>query len=260
MKVRLDMRGYFAKPIRNGFKFGTEEASASCETILYSDKSIRLNEIMRIYERLRVSGLRNGINMDQLLIFPEGVVSVPGVDVSETKQLRAILMQECLTNGFRHMDLNHRPLILFPRLSPDDGWTNNKPTQGSVQQLYLEQLNLAVAALNTAGIAHLDLRPANILWRNVQSGDAPSLELRLIDFEDAVPFGQVIPPGYVRNIIYLADCRYPFKSGDEDSDQIANTLHNFFFLEAIRQWTDSEDIGFTEFMWNGKGLKILHSL
>jgi hypothetical protein len=261
MEVRLNLHGYFAKPIRNGFKFRMEETFESDETLIYSDKSIRLNEIMRIYEQLRVSGLCNDIDMGKLLLFPEGVVSVPGEDVRETKQLRGVLVQECEVNEFSGMDLNFRPLILFPRLSRDDGWTNDKPARGLQQQRYLGQLELAIAALNTAKIAHLDLRPANILWREAQNDDVHSVELRLIDFEDAVPFGQVIPPGFVQIIVSRADRRYPFKGGDEQSRQIARDFHNKFFLEAIRQWTSSEENKFGDFMnEEGKGSEILHSL
>jgi serine/threonine protein kinase len=169
-------------------------------------------------------------------------------------------MRECYINGFRTVDLTFRPLILFPRLSPSDGWTDAKPALGIIQQLYLEQLKLAIDALNTAGIAHLDLRPANALWREIHNGDTPSVELRLIDFEDAVPFGQVIPPELVRVIVDSDDYRYPFQSGDEHSDQIARVLHNEFFFEAIGRWTSSEVIEFTEFMQDGTGLEILHSL
>jgi hypothetical protein len=76
-----------------------------------------------------------------------------------------------------------------------------------------------------------------------------------------VPFGQVIPPEFVQVIVFKADRRYPFKSGDEQRRQIARDLHNTFFLEAIRQWTCSEENSFTAFMnEGGKGSEILHSL
>lgn len=60
---------------------------------------------------------------------------------------------------------------------------------------------------------------------SVPRGDAHSVGLRLIDFEDAVPFGQVIWPDVVCIlIVHLADGRYPFKSCDEDSDQLASAV------------------------------------
>lgn len=95
--------------------------------------------------------------------------------------------------------------------------------------------------LNTAGIAHLDLRPANVLWRETPHGEAPSVELRVIDFEDAAPFGRVIPRELVQTIVATSDWRYPFQAGEEQTEQLASAVRNDFFGEAIGQWTRSDE-------------------
>lgn len=100
----------------------------------------------------------------------------------------------------------------------------------------------------------------DVLWREVEHEDMSSIELRLIDFDEAVPFGHVIPPELVRIIVKSADYRYPFKCGDEQCPQLARALYNHFFLEAIRQWTSSEVKEFSAFLGDGKGIEILQSL
>jgi len=140
------------------------------------------------------------------------------------------------------------PLILFPRLFVDEGWVISKPTEQH-RQGYLEQLYAATTALNTAGVAHLDMRPANIMWRPLAEDTSMFfVEVRLIDFEDAELFGDEISSELVSTIIKLGDRRYPFTEGDEKTTQMANKFHNDFFYEAVSQWTTSEFDNFQEFM------------
>lgn len=62
------------------------------------------------------------------------------------------------------------------------------------------QVNMYFPAL-LIDVIVVDLRPANVLWRQTQHGDVPSVELRMIDFEDAVPFGRDIPAELVQAIV-----------------------------------------------------------
>lgn len=169
-----------------------------------------------------------------------------------------MLMKECVANGFIGLNLRYRPLILFSRLSANEGWCTTKPS-AQYRQHYLEQLKLANNTLNTAKIAHLDERPVNIMWRERVNGEFPQVELRLIDFEDAVLFDDVIPAEFVKVVVESQDWRYPFKSGDQNKMQFASQLHNDFFYEAISQWTVSAVEDFNDFMYNS-GAQILLDL
>jgi len=53
-------------------------------------KNSRLNHIMRLYERIRLSceGKQLEVDVKNLILFPEGVVSVPGNNVPESDDLR----------------------------------------------------------------------------------------------------------------------------------------------------------------------------
>ena len=134
-----------------------------------------------------------------MILFPEGVVSVPGEDVYESGSIRRMLIQSCERNGFKDMNFTYRPIIMFPRL--EVGWGTEKPSTPQQREQYVHQLNIANRALNLAGVAHLDLRPANIMWRDTgrdrdmnTNGEEEfsCVELKVIDFEDAVIFGHFI--------------------------------------------------------------------
>ena len=196
----------------------------------------------------------NVVDVKSVVLFPEGVVSVPGDDVLESNDLRKLLIRGCVRDGFTGLDLRYRPLILFPRLSVANNWRNDKPSP-THREDYLVQLQAENTALNAAHVAHLDERPANVMWRPVVGEESSQVELRLIDFEDAELFDHVIPSEFVTAVVMLSDPRYPFTSGDEKCVQLAKKLHNDFFLEAVSQWVISEVAEFREFM-NQRGAEI----
>ena len=74
------------------------------------------------------------------------------------------------------------------------------------------------------------------------------MELRLIDFEDAVYFDRPISQSIVITIIERNDYRYPFRSGDERVVQFAQQYHNTFFFYAIKYWLSSNESEFRDFM------------
>jgi hypothetical protein len=121
-------------------------------------------------------------------------------------------------------------------------------------------LSIAINVLNLANIAHLDLRPANIMWREIKGQEFSQVELQLIDFEDAVLFDYPIPTEFVKVVVTNCDARYPFKPGDEKTQQLANANHNLFFYEAVKHWTISEVESFQQCMNDGLGVEILRSL
>ena len=53
--------------------------------------------------------------------------------------------------------------IVFERLRHKDGWTNEKPVGEAAVRKYMNLLKNALDLLNKARVAHLDLRPQNIM-------------------------------------------------------------------------------------------------
>ncbi len=113
---------------------------------------------------------------------------------------------------------DHAPVIVFPLLRMEDRWTNGKPPTEYVEP-YLRSLKIAVDVMNAARIAHLDLRPPNIMWKPASSSSSSSslsssftsseVEMKIIDLENALPFDSFLRfKGRNKNI--LSDNRYPF--------------------------------------------------
>jgi hypothetical protein len=266
--VQLNLRESFVKPVRRSWKQTlVPTATAAFKEIgLYSTRNIRLNYIMRVYEKLRHRSITGGsvetgaaqsivghIEEPNCILFPLGVISVPGDKdanknaVTYNKELRDLIISECYNNGFGNEDLDYSPLIMFPRLSKEKGWSNDKPPE-RLHAAYLDQLRIACDLLNVRGVAHLDLRPANIMWRE-SSVEEHGVEMFLIDFEDAVIFGDIIPLEFIQFVVETKDGRYPFTVSDLDHELVAQVYHNEFFYHAISKWIQQTDnIPFTYVM------------
>jgi hypothetical protein len=272
-RVVLNMRQYFAKPLSDDC-LAVAVANAADVRPDYTTACVRLQRIMEFYQRLHEAALSSANESDRdLVLFPEGVVTVPGPHASGGSDgIKNLLIRTCQEAGFRVRDYDCRPVMLFPRLSPNDGWTTRKPSPDLVAA-YVQHLRRAVHLLNRAGVAHLDLHPRNIMWRCVDP-NIPAIEMRLVDFEDARLFGTIIPNRYVS----LCDRRYPFSqeqrqvayrceraaeaaaSTATDRAQflrlrepptqhiIACAHHNDFFLEAVAKWVQSSTTNFDDYM------------
>ena len=206
------MNSFFVKPIRNSNKFQSNYRDSHQSFALISNKSIRMNQLMKMYERLRLS-CADLATIEKVILFLVGVIYVPGSDVHESSSIRKMVIASCENDGFDITSLTFSPLILFPRLSCKDGWSIKKPPK-EFHELYIEQLAIANNAVHTVKIAHLDEYPANIMWRRINMDSVSSkviLELKLIDFDDAVYFDHPIPESFVSIIIGSFDYRYPFK-------------------------------------------------
>lgn len=250
--VKLGISNYFPKPVRCGWK--SESDVDPIKSDLFSNKLLRLNHIMETYEVLR----KSSASAADLILFPAGVVSVPAGDGAENRDLRVGLMAHC-EEHFAQEELTHTPLILFPRLH---GWKTEKPPE-HLQRSYIKQLKRVRDVLDEARIAHLDQRAANIMWREKQQGGSDAqpgkVEIRLIDFEEARFFGELIPGVRVEALVRKRDWRYPFKSGDDELDQFAGKKHNAFFFKALKQWINSDIVKFDDFMV-GEGAAILQEI
>lgn len=150
LTVNLNMKWYFTKPVRSSWKNLHQQQEPFCgdqSTLLISNKNARLSHIMRLYEKIRVAYKQAKVSVNELVLFLEGDVSVPGDDVPESNPLRRMLINKCLSDGFGGLDQRYRPLNLFPRLLAKHGWCNIKPNSDQKTE-YIAQLILWRAGIN----------------------------------------------------------------------------------------------------------------
>lgn len=118
---------------------------------------------------------------------------IPPVDGSETM---AVDDNVC-------MILNKILEMIHDGSLPEDITTSDisRPSASQVES-YLMKVKEIVMALNDAKVAHMDLRPSNIMWREDDSGIA----VQVIDFEDSYRFNSIVPLyGSMKD-----DLRYPY--------------------------------------------------
>lgn len=204
-----------------------------------SSRIMSFHRLLCMYEKLWTSG---GPDIDEFVLFPAGTVSIPTTE----NDLQELLMRECRENGFKtDIEMLFRkhdgkivvspcPVLLFPKLV---GWSKERPPT-HLRNKYRDKLRRAINALNSAGIAHLDLRPDNIMWKE-DNGD---VSVRLIDFDDAYPFEYVIPEDYVSMMAGDINKRYPFALGDERHKQVAKAEHNEFFYKTVEKWLNEDSL------------------
>lgn len=222
----------FFKPLREFQK--TRKSSGDSSLDIGSNLRINLESMMMAYHRLHAVD-----NAHQFFLFPLGVISYPSnMSSSFNKPIRTI-METCIRNHFinpQQLLAECRPVIVFEELTTSEGWSNGKPRPEQVPS-YVKCVKEAVDILNAANIAHMDLRPANIMWRIDPTG-ADIVEIRVIDLEDAVPFGFNIR--FVDNL--RNDVRYPVLENDERKTIPACRSHNDWFCESITAWAEQNEI------------------
>jgi hypothetical protein len=203
-----------------------------------------LNLLMRVYQQLvDVEGAH------RYILFPIGVIGNPSTRADEYSQEIRLAIEACQSKYFGSGELDEfRPCVVYDLLSKEDGWSTDRPPANLVS-LYLDQLRRAVEVLNTAGVAHLDLLPANVIWRATNNSHGEeTLELRLLDFEQSALFGMAV----TEVDVLKADDRYPVLSTDTRSFIPGCAAHNLWFLRAITGWLsancDDGTIKFDEYM------------
>jgi hypothetical protein len=189
----------------------------------------RLGTMMRVYQQLL--GVEGA---EEYILFPCGIVGYPSVRADAYSRTIRLAIEKCQQKYFKGIAIDEfRPCVVFEHLNADDGWSINRPPSRLVPA-YLERLRLAIDLLNTAEVAHMDLRPANILWK--ANTDESDVEMQIIDFETSVPFGIAI--NYPQRLRY--DPRYPVLSTDERHVIPACPAHNTWFLRAITKWLEED--------------------
>jgi hypothetical protein len=226
----------FFKPIRERC-----EGSSSRDSLLISGSDMRSNveAIMLAYRRLH-----SVENATDFFLFPLGIVSYPSPGASSYDCRARNIMEMCTSQYFVHSELlvgSGCPIVVFEELQAP--WSNAKPPS-DVAQSYVECVSRAVSILNAAEIAHMDLRPANVMWRRL-TADRPEVQIRVIDLEDAVPFGF-----YLRLVSVLRDDpRYPVSRADSRQLIASSAIHNDWFCESVSSWaTQFEVESYSEYM------------
>jgi serine/threonine protein kinase len=145
--------------------------------------------------------------------------------------------------NFKIDDLPRSPVIIFEHLKPTDSWSNSRPPNEKATK-YLKTLKKAISVLTDAKVAHMDLRPSNIMWRWNQ--EKQKIEIKIIDFEDAVIFGEKIR--FIERLKYDVMHRYPLMNTKER--EYASSYHNDWFFHSIQLWLidKNSNLGFESFM------------
>lgn len=176
---------------------------------------------MRIYKKLWQHA-----RSQELILFPTGVVCVPSALSAEyTADIANALKAKLALHFPTSRDPALVPLLVFEQL--DETWTNTPPTQEEVLDKYIARLTDAVEVLTLAGVAHMDLRPENVMWR--WDEERREVQMRLIDFEDARVFGDLV------EFHRFYDARYPFPpdAGETEPFFKASDRCNQWFLRSV---------------------------
>jgi serine/threonine protein kinase len=183
-----------------------------------------------------------------------GVLAFPQRDSNAVQQKITEILWQCFEKHFHHslkvIQESGAIVVSFPLLRKEEGWSNNKPLE-SHAQAYINELGRAVSVLNDAEVAHMDLRPSNIMWR-LDPDDDSKVQMQIIDLEDAERFGHPIRLWEVLK----EDVRYPV-SPEAIGPMRASACHNEWFFKAVSAWAvDTFYSSFAEFMRLGDGQEL----
>lgn len=172
-------------------------------------------------------------------LFPVGVLSYPSGDdpfFEDIKNFLAVFLSSKFKAKFKHL-VSGCPLVVFPLL--DRSWKMTKPVTFGHKKSYLLGIATAIKILNAARVAHCDLRPPNIMWKEV---DGTNVSIQVIDFEDSYQFDIYFQ-------LYseiISDRRYPFYGEKAEMVKITS-YHNYWYLVALKEWVLDGTIGSESF-------------
>jgi hypothetical protein len=203
----------------------------------FCSPQITLSFVLQSYHRL--SRLDE---IDQnLFLFPIGLLNSPK-QFNLEQQGGKDLLDACFRKYFdrkKEQIAKGCPVMVFEALS--DEWSNEKPLPQYVES-YLEKLNMAIDCMNNAGVAHMDLRSRNVMWKS-DGGELSSVSLKIIDFEDSLPFEKEFKvPNYLAH-----DLRYPFYASTETFVTITEKQNDWFRI-ALTEWVRDPEPNFDNFI------------
>jgi hypothetical protein len=164
-----------------------------------------------------------GADYQQYFNLPRGVFQMPH-DSCQSEFAQAA--RDSLHPMFKGHAETLQPFLVFKRLGGN--WTTSKPDIKHVNS-YVNSLTKCCDGLNAASIAHLDLHSENVMYC-VEGG---KMQMKVIDFEDAVAYGQKIDPSI------FGDKRYPLYECNETS-VTADVTINEWSRDLLIKWVRSE--------------------
>jgi hypothetical protein len=216
----LNVDGHFFKPVRGSTPDPNLRATEHRATLI---------TMMRVYKLLHDS-----TDAQPHVLFPLGVAQMTAADTEVGRDFNRGLVS-AMRVDFRRWAHPLTPVLVYQQLEGE--WTNNHPGRWSAA--YCKAVHTAVAAVTAAGVAMLDLRPANVMWRSCADG---TVEVRLIDFEFVLPEGYLIPDALIK--AQKEDERYDVSQYDydkRDNHYYASTKINHHWLRNIGGWAAQDD-------------------
>jgi hypothetical protein len=276
-------KNLFFKPLRQTSKLIDDDLELRKQGV--STLRTSLEFMMLAYRRIAAVE-----ESSKLILFPLGVVSYPSKEEECYKGMREQLKRNIdkYFDNKEQLLRNGCPVVVYRELQKSEGWQNRKPCGDAEVESYVASLEQVVHILNEAGVAHMDLRPANIMWRMAkqlpekreeeeeedeqkeeeeeqkeeEEEEEELVEMQVIDLEDATPFGCLID--YVETLRW--DPRYPVSPSDERNHIAAAACHNDWFGKVVAMWArDARDDkatadSFTDFMRSISKEKMLELL
>ena len=175
-----------------------------------------LDSIMSAYKALSLVPLSF-----EYMLYPVGIMTLNDAAIRPSTNIVQFVNQ-CLASDFPDDAFPvGSPLLMFDRL--DSSWTNEKPSD-HLGASYTANITKAASILKDAKVAHLDLRPSNIMWKETEGNNVC---IRIIDLESFAFFGDLISPPAVK--AYAADTRYPFIADDTiyDNSSVTEDIYEF---------------------------------
>ena len=220
----------FFKPVRGGVTdIGVDFTSnALCN----------LDYVMSAYKALDVIS-----NSHTYILFPVGILTLNDPIVRTSSKIVKLITDRIKSDFPDEIFPIGSPVILFDRLN--ENWRNTKPPE-HLHKNYLIKVLEATRIFIKANVAHLDLRPSNIMWRQV--GEYDGIEISIIDLESFCFFEQLLPLSYVS--VVSKDPRYPFIEDDlleYDNYHVTSEIYDWWY-ESIKLWLLSHFESHMEFM------------
>ena len=227
-----DFNGKFLKPIR----VRDRECEVDFNSSFYPDR-IALTHILETFSILFASP-----NAAPFVHFPNGWFRVPSQSAQPAlfNALCDYLESQCARYDLAWTDTTQPMtcLLVFDELPSN--WSKSTTVDRVHTGKFAERLRSAVSAIGDAGIVHMDLRPANILWRCktcVSGGggaeEEHDVEVKVIDWEDSLRVGDPIPLVSSR----VDDMRYPLAHCGDIVERAAvvpaDTCLDMWFVEHV---------------------------
>ena len=219
----------FFKPVRGSVTM----------TSFISNSTNNLDNILSAYKELDFVP-----NSTECILFPIGIMCINDKSVKTTRDIVKFVYDVVASDFEGFVFPVGSPLLIFERL--DSNWKNTKPPD-LLRKSYLLKLEQAIEVLIKANVAHLDLRPANIMWKENKGSIDDQVQIFLIDFESIVFFGEIISPSDI--MAYLKDARYPFVADSGVSEVcIASKDTYVWWIKSIDMWLNSDFEYYKDFM------------